>query len=69
MWRSFFLALGIYTALLGLEGLVIDRAMLNPWVTDGTREVSPEPWLPWMLLSMGTVVVLYSFTLRRGAKE
>ena len=69
MWRSLFLALGIYTALVGLEGLTLDRAVLKEWVTDGTREIIPEPWIPWMLLSAGTVVVLYSFTLPRRAKE
>jgi hypothetical protein len=69
MWRSLFLALGIYTALLGLEGLALDRAMLKDWVTDGTREVIPEPWFPWMLLSAGTVGVFYSFTLPRRAKD
>lgn len=69
MWRSLFLALGIYTVLVGLETLAVDRALLHPWVTDGTRELSPEPWVPWMLLSAGTVVVLYTFTLPRRAKE
>jgi hypothetical protein len=69
MWRAFFLALGIYTTLVGLEGLAIDRAMLHEWVTDGTREIIPQPWVPWMLLSSGAVVVLYSLTLPRRAKE
>ena len=69
MWRALFLALGIFTALLGLEGLVVDRAMLKEWVTDGTREIAPEPWIRWMLLSAGAVVVLYSFTIPRRAKE
>ena len=69
MWRALFLALGIYTVIVGLEGLVIDRATLKEWVTEGTREISPEPWIPWMLLSAGAVVVLYSFTLPRRMKE
>jgi hypothetical protein len=69
MWRALFLGLGIFTAILGAEGLVVDRAVLKPWVTDGTREIAPEPWIPWMLLSAGAVVVLYSFTIPRRAKE
>jgi hypothetical protein len=64
-----FLALGIYAAILGAEGLVLDRAVLKPWVTDSTREIVPEPWVPWMLLSAGAVVVLYAFTIPRRVKE
>ena len=32
------------------------------------REVRPPEWAPWVLLSTGAVVVLYSFTLRRGGE-
>lgn len=68
MWRSLFLALGIYAALVGLESIFIDRAMLNEWVSESTREIAPEPWMSWMLLSAGVVVMLYSLTLRRGTQ-
>jgi hypothetical protein len=69
MWRALFLAVGIYTSLLGLQSLAVEKALLHQWVSEGTREIAPEPWVPWMLLSAGAVVVLYTFTLPRRAKE
>ncbi|MGL4513715.1 MAG: hypothetical protein ACRCT8_11550 [Lacipirellulaceae bacterium] len=74
MWRSFFLALGAYCCLLGLEALAIDRAILKPQVRGGqvmvpTREVAPPEWAPWSLLAAGTIVVLYSFTLPRKSGD
>lgn len=70
MWRSLFLALGLYLVLLGAEGLVVERVTLaasgehGPWgyATRG-REIAPAPWVPWSLLSSGAVTILYSFTL------
>ncbi|MGD9719588.1 MAG: hypothetical protein AB7O59_00035 [Pirellulales bacterium] len=74
MLRSFFLAMGLTAFLLGLECLVIDRAVLFPRgdsaaaavaqeVAPTVREVAPPDWVPWSLLSGGAVVMLYSFTL------
>lgn len=73
MWRALFLALGITTVIVGLECLVIDKAMLkasdggpSPYAQAGpppTRELVPPEWAPWALLSGGAVVVLYSFTI------
>ena len=76
MWRSFFLAIGVYGILLGAEAMAIQRAELRPDAPlvrsdvigtrrGGVREVVPPPWAPWSLLSAGTVVVLYSFTIPR----
>jgi hypothetical protein len=82
MWRSLFVALGISSIILGLECLVIDKAVLArreeaaPGILppDGkiasvgrNREVIPPDWAPWSLMSTGAVVVLYSFTLPRKA--
>lgn len=66
MWRSFFLAVGAYCCLLGVEALAVEKAVLkvdanqtqNAW-----REVMPPDWAPWSLLGTGAVVVLYSFTI------
>ncbi|MEX0978450.1 MAG: hypothetical protein WDZ48_06345 [Pirellulales bacterium] len=70
MIRSFFLALGIYAFILGLECLVIDKAVLKANPDSATqqlatpfREITPAEWAPWSLLSGGAVVILYSFTL------
>jgi hypothetical protein len=74
MLRSFFLAIGMSAFILGLECLVIDKAILAPsgdsaaatvaqQVAPSVREVSPPEWAPWSLLSGGAVVMLYSFTI------
>jgi hypothetical protein len=74
MLRAFFLATGIYAFILGLECLVLDKAVLQPsreasasamaqQVTPAYREITPAEWAPWSLLSAGAVVTLYSFTI------
>ena len=70
MFRAFFLAIGLYAFILGLECLVIDKAVLHArgdsaaqQVAKSYREITPADWAPWSLLSGGAVVVLYSFTL------
>ena len=74
MWRSFFLALGVYCCLLGLQAMVVEKAVLKPRLEQGrvvqpARDVKPPEWAPWSLLSCGAVVALYSFTLPRRVKE
>ena len=68
MWRAFFLAVGAYSCLLGVEALAVERAVLKPQVRDGqvvapAREISPPEWAPWSLMAGGAVVSLYSFTI------
>jgi hypothetical protein len=68
MWRSFFLAVGAYVCILGLQSLAVERAVLKADVAGSTslgREVVPPDWAPWSLLGAGAVVVLYSFTIPR----
>ena len=76
MWRAFFLSLGIYSLLLGLECLVIDKAVVAATseptaagmiqrATPAYREIQPPEWAPWSLLSGGAVTILYSFTIPR----
>ncbi len=60
MWRSFFLAVGVFLFILGAEALVVERAVLNRG--DAANIIPPE-WAPWSLLSAGAVVILYSFTI------
>lgn len=66
MWRSFFLAIGAYCCLLGVEALALEKAVVK---VDGasahsaTRDIVPPDWAPWSLLGAGAVVLLYSFTL------
>ena len=68
MWRSFFLAVGVYCCLLGVEALAVEKAVLkrDPMVdaqATAQREIVPPAWAPWSMLAGGAVVVLYSFTL------
>jgi len=66
MWRSFFLALGAYCCLLGVQALAVERAVLKVdtnMAQSGWREIVPPDWAPWSLLGTGAVVVLYSFTI------
>lgn len=74
MWRAFFLALGAMMVIVGIETLVIDSATiysassssgteLADTTASPTRVVKPEEWMPWTAMSIGTIVVLYAFTL------
>lgn len=70
MWRSLFLAFGVYSCLLGVEALAIDKAVLKPSESGDQqsyqqRELVPPDWAPWSLMAGGSVVVLYSFTIPR----
>jgi hypothetical protein len=66
MWRSFFLAMGAYCCLLGVEALAVEKAVVKVSPTNpqsAVREVIPPDWAPWGLLGAGAVVVLYSFSI------
>ncbi|HVT27395.1 MAG TPA: hypothetical protein VHE81_05195 [Lacipirellulaceae bacterium] len=66
MWRSFFLAIGAYCCLLGVEALAVEKAVVkvNPSSAQtATRDFVPPDWAPWSLLGIGAVVVLYSFSI------
>jgi hypothetical protein len=82
MWRSFFLAAGVYCCLLGAQSLSVDRAILSKkdpaparlmnLSMGGTnmlrnKEITPPAWAPWSLLSLGAVTLLYSFTIPKRA--
>jgi hypothetical protein len=77
MWRAMFIAIGVTACILGIECLLIDKAVLvergeatpaaSSFATTAAaaakRELIPPEWAPWSLLSAGAVVMLYSFTL------
>ena len=69
MFRSLFLALGVYSCILGVESLAIERAVLKrPENADGgyqQKVIAPPDWAPWSLMGAGAVVVIYSFTIPR----
>ncbi len=73
MWRSFFLAVGVYCCLLGVEALAVEKAVLKRDITvEGKQttqqEIAPPEWAPWSMMAGGAVVMLYSFTLPRRVK-
>ena len=54
MWRSFFLAIGAYCCLLGVEALAVEKAVVKIMPTNpqsAVREVIPPDWAPWGLLA------------------
>jgi len=76
MWRSLFLAVGVYLMLLGFQCLGVEKFVLN--VREPPKQaapaegkpkpgpqktVVPPPWAPWSLMSTGAVVCLYSFSI------
>ncbi|RIK79770.1 MAG: hypothetical protein DCC67_10065 [Planctomycetota bacterium] len=66
MFRSLFLALGVYSCILGVEAIAIDQAVLKRpegQPTASQKVVAPPDWAPWSLLGAGAVVVIYSFTI------
>jgi hypothetical protein len=77
MWRAFFLAIGIFLIILGFESLGVARVTLKihdepaapvwPFETQpkigAAKQLVPPPWAPWTLLSTGSIVCIYSFTL------
>jgi hypothetical protein len=77
MLRAFFLALGIFLAAFGAQCLAVDRFIMASQQPQSVpygsfqpapapaKEMVPPEWLPWTLLSTGTVVVLYSLTINK----
>ncbi|HTU27521.1 MAG TPA: hypothetical protein VMF30_19080 [Pirellulales bacterium] len=72
MLRAFFLAMGICCLILGVECLVVEKAEMASGSNSATagfslpsssREIEPPEWAPWSLMSVGAVVILYTFTI------
>jgi hypothetical protein len=83
MWRPFFLGIGITLALLGGECLVLDHVVLSnqerplappglfqtPAPTAPGKVIAPPEWAPWVFMSTGVVILLYSFTIPARVQE
>lgn len=67
MWRSVFMAVGLFMVILGAESLLIDSATLANHDA-AIRDVVPQEWVPWSLLSGGAVTILYSITIPQKLK-
>jgi hypothetical protein len=79
MWRACFLAMGIFCLILGAESLVVEKVVFAAdrgaqtsqaaALPAAQREYTPHEAAPWMLMSVGAVVMLYSFTIPRRVRE
>jgi len=79
MWKSFFLAIGIFTLAFGVECLGVEKMLLKarnpapaaiPWPASApqmgpNKEFAPPGWMPWSMISLGAVTCIYSFTIPR----
>jgi hypothetical protein len=79
MWRAFFLAIGVFIMIMGVQCLGVEKINLkiheapappsSPFESEAKegpqRQLNPPPWAPWSLLSSGAVMCLYSFTIPR----
>jgi len=64
MWKSVFLASGIFATVVGFEMLLIDSAMVRPLIGPGEARAFTAPeWAPWTLLSVGAVTILHFCTV------
>ena len=79
--RALFLGTGVYVAFVGAVLFLVDTVTLQAstaeasafvqWLTTDPsghgRVLNPPEWLPYMLVGMGGVTVLYAIALPRGA--
>ena len=77
MWRSFFLAVGIMSVVVGVESLTVES--VNLYTASGTdaqsfidptgrpsefiRQWQPSEWFPWLTVMVGSVVIIYANSL------
>jgi hypothetical protein len=62
MWKSFFLAAGIFACICGLELLVVDSVVIAAGEGSPRTLIAPD-WAPWGLISAGAVTILHFCTL------
>jgi hypothetical protein len=63
MWKTFFLAAGIFACIVGAELLLIDSASVLPINGSGEpRTLTAPDWAPWALISAGAMTLLHLCT-------
>lgn len=63
MWKSVFLAFGLFACIAGAELLLIDSASVRPLDGEGPpRTLTAPDWAPWALISAGAVTILHLCT-------
>ncbi|HWL09701.1 MAG TPA: hypothetical protein VNQ76_14920 [Planctomicrobium sp.] len=81
MIRAAFLSAGLYVVLCGVGLLFVDHIQLSQRVTNGApylvrsitsedeagqRQFHPPEWMPFTLMGLGGVTMLYAVALPRG---
>ena len=82
MFRSLFIAVGLFICLIGIECLFVETAVFTTAdFADAVRAdpmlapppayfvISPPEWAPWALLASGSLVMIYSFTIPRRMRR
>jgi len=67
MWKSVFLAGGIFACVLGFELLLIDSAVMTGIQGAGESVFRAPDWMPWTLLSVGAATILHFCQLPRSS--
>lgn len=78
MWRALFMAVGIFMVILGAEFLIVEKVVMADSAKSSASQISatttingslknhdfkPPEGLPWILLSAGAVIIIYTFTI------
>lgn len=84
MWKTLFMAFGVYVFLLGAQCLVVSKFVLKTrvpavqtanWmgqtqsVPGPQREFVPTEWAPWSIMAGGCVVWLYAGAISSRMKK
>ena len=83
MWRTLFMAFGVFVFLLGAQCLVVDKfvmksrvpAVQTNWLGQTEkgqgpqREFVPSEWAPWSFMSGGSVLWLYAVAISNKMKK
>jgi len=84
MWKTLFMAFGLFVFLLGAQCLAVNKFVLKSrcpavkttnWmgqteVAPGSqREIVPTEWAPWSLMAGGTVIWLYAGAISARMKK
>ncbi len=84
MWRTLFMAFGVYVFLLGAQCLVVEKFVMKSRVPSTPtanwlgqtekpqgpqREYVPTEWAPWSFMSGGSVLWLYAVAISGRMKK
>ncbi len=67
MWRSLFLAIGIFTVIIGLECLGVEKIVMKNEnaIAGQSKEMVVRDYTPFSLIGVGAVIMIYAYDLPR----